>query len=806
MKKIILSIAVAMITAASIAQAPELMSYQTVIRNAAGNLVTNQNVGMRITILQGSITGTVVYQETQAATTNLNGLVSLAIGSGTVVTGPFSAIAWGSGPFYIRTEADPTGGTSYTITGSSQLLSVPFALYATNGGAAGPTGATGATGPGVGATGPTGATGTGVTGATGATGAGVTGATGGTGATGATGATGTTGAGATGPTGPTGTATGAWGLTGNASTVVGTDFIGTTDNNDLMIKVNGTQAGIIENNNTNQSTALGYHALAAETPGSSLYNAAFGYGAMGNNTLGEQSTAVGYEALGSNTTGNFNTAIGNSALLSNTFGTANIAVGGAALLSNTSGGNNTAMGRWALGNNSTGNNNTASGYRAAYFNTTGSNNVAMGMNALYANTTGYSNVAMGINSLYSNTTTGNLVAIGDSTLYYNTGVWNTAVGSKALFANTGGQQNTAIGQVALTSNTTGNFNTAAGTQALEYNTTGSLNTALGDEALRYTIGGQWNTASGVDALYYNTSGSYNTASGINALENNTSGGNNTAFGVSALLTNATSSNNTAIGYQADVTADGFTNATAIGANAKVGESNALVLGGTGANAVKVGIGTTTPAYPLDVTGQARVVSTFSGTGYTAANAIIQNTGGGYCSLALSNGAGTSGVMLLASTSNELQVGTFAGQYAAIQASAFTVSSDIRLKKDVQYLNPSDMNNCLDQIRNIQSIRFRYKTESATETAGMNYRPELHLGVVAQSLPVEVVAHMDANPGGFDKNKLGMSLADMSGLLVAGVKALDNKQAEMNTIILNQQQQIADLKAQIEALARKLGDK
>ena len=111
------------------AQAPEKMSYQAVIRDSNDDLVKNQTVGMQISILQGSASGTAVYVETQTPTTNANGLVSLEIGTGTT-TDDFSAISWIDGPYFIKTETDPTGGASYTITGTSQLLSVPYALHA----------------------------------------------------------------------------------------------------------------------------------------------------------------------------------------------------------------------------------------------------------------------------------------------------------------------------------------------------------------------------------------------------------------------------------------------------------------------------------------------------------------------------------------------------------------------------------------------------------------------------------------------------------------------------------------------------
>lgn len=112
------------------AQTSEKMTTQAIVRDASGNLVTNQQVGMQISILQTTVGGTAVYVETQTPTTNTNGLVSIEIGTGTVATGLFSAIDWSADTYFMKTETDPTGGASYTITGTSQLLSVPYALYA----------------------------------------------------------------------------------------------------------------------------------------------------------------------------------------------------------------------------------------------------------------------------------------------------------------------------------------------------------------------------------------------------------------------------------------------------------------------------------------------------------------------------------------------------------------------------------------------------------------------------------------------------------------------------------------------------
>ena len=129
---LIITLAFLLINTSIFAQAPQKMSYQAVIRNSSNALITSTPVGMQISILQGSSTGTAVYVETQTPSTNANGLASVEIGGGTVVSGNFSAINWANGPYFIKTETDPTGGTAYSITGTNELMSVPYALNAAN--------------------------------------------------------------------------------------------------------------------------------------------------------------------------------------------------------------------------------------------------------------------------------------------------------------------------------------------------------------------------------------------------------------------------------------------------------------------------------------------------------------------------------------------------------------------------------------------------------------------------------------------------------------------------------------------------
>jgi hypothetical protein len=299
-----------------------------------------------------------------------------------------------------------------------------------------------------------------------------------------------------------------WSLTGNAGTTPGTNFIGTTDAESLVFRVNNLRSGFI------------------------------GYGTS--------NTSFGYQALISNTSGNYNTATGTDALLTNSTGNSNSAYGSYALLSNTTGISNVATGSDALHNNTSGNYNTATGAATLYTNTTGYNNTANGYSALYSNTTGYSNVAIGHYALFNNTIQTDDIAIGDSALYNNghgavnsiDATDNTAVGSKALYTNATGYQNVAIGTYTLYSDTTGSGNTGEGLEALLENTTGSLNTSIG-----YLSGNA------------NKTGNYNTYLGASAGSNGDYD-NSTALGHSA---NVNASNQVRIGDNTVTSIGGYVN-------------------------------------------------------------------------------------------------------------------------------------------------------------------------------------------------------------------------------------------------------
>jgi hypothetical protein len=228
----------------------------------------------------------------------------------------------------------------------------------------------------------------------------------------------------------------------------------------------------------------------------------------------------------------------------------------------------------------------------------GSSNTSWGVGALDplggGGQTGTGNTAIGFVALSGNGSGSNNVAVGQYALSGNTaGGANVANGFMALASNTSGGANVANGFYALAVNGSGNYNVANGYQALLYNTN-NANVATGYQSMYSNSLGGFNTATATQSLFSNTSGNSNTADGYATLYTNSTGNNNAAFGNAALYTNLGGTYNTAIGSDADVSSGNLTNATAIGAYAKVGSNNSIVLGGTGAHAVNVGVGTPTP--------------------------------------------------------------------------------------------------------------------------------------------------------------------------------------------------------------------
>lgn len=312
-----------------------------------------------------------------------------------------------------------------------------------------------------------------------------------------------------------------WSLHGNSGTN-SKNFLGTTDNNPILFRVNNVPSGFSGYDN-NRSVAFGYWAYAS---GSGPDNTVIGFNALSRSTTASENTAVGMNSMLKTTTGTHNTAVGSFSLLNNVNGNYNIAIGSAALYNSVNTSNNVAIGNNALRDVTTGEDGAMGG----------------GFSSSY-------NVAVGINTLQHNTT----------------GNFNTGIGYQALLNNGSGQWNTAVGAGVLQNNTTGFFNTAMGVSSLHYNTTGEQNTAIGEESMA-GLGTQTHT------------GSYNTALGLRSLDSNSTGSNNTAIGYRALDRNYYGSNNTAVGLYADVANNAIYNGSILGARTIAGANNVTAIG------------------------------------------------------------------------------------------------------------------------------------------------------------------------------------------------------------------------------------
>jgi hypothetical protein len=391
---------------------------------------------------------------------------------------------------------------------------------------------------------------------------------------------------------------------------------------------------------------------------------------------------------------------------------------------------NHALGFLALSSNTTGIRNLATGYLSLYSNTTGDNNQAIGYQALFSNTTGFQNHAFGYQTLFSNTTGLNNQAFGFQALNSNTtGSINQAFGYHSLKNNTTGTRNTASGYQSLFSNTTGADNQASGYMSLYFNTLGSRNQASGFQALFQNTTGDENFALGYQALQSNTTGFGNYASGYQALKFNSTGNQNIAVGGQALFYNTTGSNNIGLGFQA-----GY-----------------LTAATTGNNNIYIG----NLALPSAAVDNEIVI------GYNT-------VGRGQNTVAIGNSATTNNYF-----------------YGAIDATAFNVTSDQRLKTNIEPLT-----NANQLINQLVPVSYDKKINLADTT----YSVMDEYGFIAQEVQKVLPAVISQGKG-----KDGLLSINYTSLIPLLTKALQEQGHE------NQQlkQQISEQAKRIQALEKSL---
>ena len=466
------------------AQTPGSMSYQAVIRNSSNQLVTNTQIGMQISILQGSASGSVVYSEIQTPTTNANGLISIAIGGET----GFDDIDWATGPYFIKTETDPAGGTNYTISGTSQIMSVPYALHAKT--AEHLTGTIMETDPVF--------------------------------------------------------------VASPANTITGTDITNWNDKltevdssatdelqvlsirNDTIYLSNGGFVDLPAEYDGTWASLTGKPDFAAVAT-SGNYNDLSDLPNIPVSTsqLTNDAGFLTKEADSSVTNEIQVLRISSDTIYLSNGGFVKLPASNAWTLSGNAGtGNANFIGttdnmplRFLVNGQRSGRIDATSGVFLGYqagMNTTATENTGVGFQALQNNAGSYGNTAFGYLVLKNNSGNGRNTAVGSFAMVTNsTGEWNTALGSSSLQTNAGGTHNTAVGGMALNGNISGNGNSVVGYGAMQSHKSGLLNTAIGMYSMANSSTGEYNTAIGYQSGHNVGTGSFNVFLGNKAGFNET---------------------------------------------------------------------------------------------------------------------------------------------------------------------------------------------------------------------------------------------------------------------------------------------
>lgn len=436
--------------------------------------------------------------------------------------------------------------------------------------------------------------------------------------------------------------------------------------------------------------------------------------------------------------------------------------------------------------------------------TLGADNTAFGFSALNLNTTGNQNTGIGSGALNKNTTNG-LTAVGFNALSNNTtGDYNTATGWRSLTTNITGAGNTAVGYNALQASTS-NDNTAIGRSSLASLSSGFNNTAVGSNTLPNTQATQRNTAIGFSALFANDYGNYNTAVGAGALSNNIGGTGNTGIGINTMLTNTSGSDNIAVGNGADVVLVNQIQSIAIGYNAKVGCNKCMALGGTGTNAIKVGIGTTTPTTATLVIANApgqTGLDLSTSDAYADMRVIRNSLNATDKDLYLGFGAPAGSSVHLYSDGNETI--TIKGQKAGIGRTAVTNAlevegeaskttpgswvgnSDGRLKKNIQQLDGGQM---LEKLLDLKGVAYEWDDQKTgwTRPQGIQY------GFTAQNIKEVFPALVEADKLGYLQTAYGT----YDPMMVEAMRALNNKIKTLETDNNALQTELAEMKAAMQ---------